>query len=489
MAKRPKKNKHTMILLLLVLVLLSGFYIWYLNRDKDDQIDESPSTVIATMDTDLIDTIYIKNDNLDMKLVLEDETWKLETDKNRPINQIYVRNMLNLVNNVRVEKEIHEKAEDLEQYGLKEPYAYLKAIQSDGKTIALSLGKEVATGDGYYAKIEGDDTVYIVPRIYKTNLSYSDIDMTYAEDGPSISTEDIYHIQVLKKEGEDFELILDSDYIYYNKNNPIHTWAILKPYEVPYSADNSKVNEILSNYQSFDFLSCKEYETENFADYGLDDPMATVLVEYYERDNQKLDDAEIDPDAIVLEEKNFKLLIGDKDDQGNYYVRKDGDNAVYTMRASYVNNMLEVDAFSIISKFVSIHNIDAIDHIDIDISGKPYTMEIKRETITNEDGQEEIKASYYYNGKVVEEDVFKHVYQAMVGAKYDTQLKEEASNLGLEPVLTISYHIKDTDEIYTSKYYTYDDSFYLVDNGNPIRFTADKRKIDGIIKAIQEFKK
>ena len=33
------------------------------------------------MDTDLIDTKYIKNDESDMKLVLEDDTWVTEADK------------------------------------------------------------------------------------------------------------------------------------------------------------------------------------------------------------------------------------------------------------------------------------------------------------------------------------------------------------------------------------------------------------------------
>lgn len=34
MAKRKKKNQTTLISLLVVLVLLAGFYVWYLNRDK-----------------------------------------------------------------------------------------------------------------------------------------------------------------------------------------------------------------------------------------------------------------------------------------------------------------------------------------------------------------------------------------------------------------------------------------------------------------------
>ena len=97
------------------------------------------------------------------------------------------------------------------------------------------------------------------------------------------------------------------------------------------------------------------------------------------------------------------------------------------------------NAFSILSTFISIYNIETVDRIDIDISGKPYTMEIKREVTTDSEGNEETKASYYYNGKEVEEDTFKDVYQVMIGAKFDTQLKEEVSLKELDPFLP--YHI------------------------------------------------
>lgn len=502
MAKRKKKNQITLISLLLALVLLTGFYVWYMNRDKfggsgnladeDSESDEEASLIIADMDLDLVNTIYYKNENADMTFVLEDERWKLEADKNRPINQDYIRNMLNLVDQVKADRLVHENPEDLEQYGLLEPYASLELVQSDGNGVKLSLGNEISGGQGYYAKIEGNDAVYILPNIYKTHLSHSDAQMTYVEDGPSITSNNIYHIEVLQRDGEDFELIYDPDSKYHKVGNPMLAWAILKPYEEVYSADSSKVSEILDNFDSFDFLTSIEYQTEEFDKYGLEEPSASVLVDYYEQYTKPLEEPVTDSDTgeeiteeTITEEKSIKIYIGDKDDSGDYYVRKDGDKAVYTMKATSIDGMLNVDAFSIFSPFISIHNIDTVDRIDIDISGKSYTMEIKRETIVNEDDEEEVKESYYYNGILVEEDVFKDVYQDIIGAKYDTQLKEPASAEGLELILTISYHLN-TGETYSTNYYPYDDSFYLVDNGNVIRFTTDKRNIDGIIKSVHE---
>lgn len=499
MSKKKRKNRITLISLTGLLVVMLCFYIWYLNRDKlnkSDGSDEDTSLVMATMDSDLINKIHYKHENADMTFVFENDKWVYVDDKERPINQNYIEDMLNLVNEIKAERIVTENPDDLEQYGLTDPYAWLEVTQSDGKSLALTIGDKVTGGLGYYAMIDSSDTVFIVSSVYGSSLSYSETSMTEINQGPGIVADNIYHIEVVKRDGDDFELIYDPDSKYHEAGTTLLSWAILKPYDEPCAADSSKVSGILTDFNNFYFLSCVEYKAEDFAKYGLDNPAASIFIEYYDEHEEELDEPETDPDTgeeittkTVTEEKSFKIYIGNKDEKGNYYIRKDGDNAVYTMSASDVDSMLNVDVFDLMSRFISIHNIDSVDRIDIDISGKTYTMEIKRKVTTDEKGNEETVATYYYNGKQVEEDVFKEVYQTMISAKYDTQLKEEVSEKGQEPILTITYHMKDNDKSYTTRYYTYDESLYLVDTGGPVRFTADKRRIDKIINAIKEFKK
>lgn len=502
MAKRKKKNQTTLISLLVVLVLLAGFYVWYLNRDKfgassqeESGANSNSDLVIDTMDPELVNKIHFKNEKADMTFVLEDDTWVYTEDKLRPIKQNYVQNMISLVDEIKADRLVNEKPEDIKQFGLETPFAYIEAYQSDGKRVAISIGNKVTGGQGYYAMVEGREPVYIFPTIYGTYLSYSDANMTQVEHGPNIESNDIYHLEVLQKDGDDFELIYDPDSVYHIAGTPFLSWAILKPYEEVYSAESSKVSDLLANYSNFNFLSCIEYDSKDFAGYGLEEPRASVFIEYYEQYTEELDEPETDPDTgeeittrTVTEEKSFRLFIGDTDDNGDYYVRKDGDNAVYTMNDTIVDKMLNIDTFSILSTFVNIYNIETVNKIDIEIEGKPYSMEITKKTVTNEEGEEEEEKTYYYNGDVVEEDVFKKVYQAMIGAKLDSQLNKEVSVDGLEPVLTLSYHVEGISEPFTTSYYPYDESFYLIDSGQTIRFVADRRKIDKIIDAIKEFK-
>ena len=167
MTKRKKKNLLTLIFLVVMLGLMSGFYVWYLNKNKDrgETASEDDSLILATMDPELIERIHFKNDEADMILILEDDTWVTEADKERPIKQNYVDNMISIIDEVKAERIVDEKPEDLAQYGLVSPYASLKATQSDGKSVTLLLGDEVSGGQGYYAKLDGNDTVFIVPTL------------------------------------------------------------------------------------------------------------------------------------------------------------------------------------------------------------------------------------------------------------------------------------------------------------------------------------
>lgn len=465
---------------MVLLAVLSGFYIWNSNRDvfhsKDNEKDAAneASQIIASLDSEFIDRIHFKNANADMTLVLEDNIWVSLDDKLRPIKQNYVQNMVRLVSVVKTSRTVDENPENLKQYGLSSPYTYIEASQSDGKKIALSIGNKLANGQGCYAKLDGDTAVYILSTEYANKLSYSDINMTDVEHGPNITTEDIYHLELLREDGEDFELIYDPDSIYIDI--PLISWAILKPYDEVYGADSTKALELLSNYSSFRFEQCIEYKADDIGKYGLDKPKASILVEYNKQN----------PGEDIIQ-NSFKLYIGDQDDNGDSYVMKDGDSAVYTMKKYYIDNMTNIDPFSVLNTFVSIHNISSVDKIDVNIEGTSYIMEIKRGYITNDEGEQETHSTYYFNGVITEERVFKDLYQLIAGAKIDSQLNKDISVSDDEPLLTISYYITDSEQPITSKYYVYDDVFYLIDKGNKIRFVADKRRIDKIMDAFREY--
>jgi hypothetical protein len=503
MSGRKRKNAVTLISLLLATVALIVFYLWYSGRDqeagKKDTTQESGDTAVnlelAKLDTTLINTIRLVNQGADLKLHLQNDLWKSEAEPDRPINQDKVKDMLNLAAVVKAKQLIIEKPEDPAEYGLKEPAIYFEAVQEDGTSLRINIGDKAITGNGYYAQVNDSETVYLLDTSYGTRLAYSLLDMTALESIPLITTDNIYHILVEKKDGDSFELLHDKENTVDSTGSGIFPWSVLKPYEEGYSADGSKVSELLPKYTGLKYVQNIDYAGKDLAKYGLAEPAATITIGYYETRTETLEKPETDPNTgeeikekTFKEEKSYKLHVGGKDDGENYYVRPEGSSSVYTMKAEKVDPMLQVNPFGVLSSFVTIPNIENVNKIDIKIDGQTYTMEIKRETTKDTEGKETTQATYYYNGKTVEEGVFKDVYQIIIGAGYDKEIVDPVKEEDFHPTLSFTYHLTNGQTL-TAAYMPYNDNFYVVrTQDNPIRFFSDKREIEEIIAAIKEFK-
>ncbi len=513
MSRRKRKNAITLISLLLATAALIVFYFWYSGREQesgkkdsdqqgsmqDNEGNATPDTAVnlelAKMDTALINTIHLVNQNTDLKLNLDGKLWKSEAETERPINQEKVVDMLNLAAVVKAKKLIMEKPADPAEYGLAEPAIYFEAIQSDGKALRLNIGDKAITGDGYYAQVNDSDTVYLLDTTYGTRMAYSDLDMTAIENVPVITADSIYHIVVEKKDGNNFELLYDTENKADKTGSGMFPWVVLQPYEEGYSADGTKVSDLLLNYASIKFVQNIDYTGKELGKYGLEEPAAAITIGYYETRTETLDKPETDPNTgqeitekTYKDEKSYKIYVGNSDGGENYYVRPEGSSSVYTMKAETADKMLQTNPFGVLTSFITIPNIDTVNKIEISIDGQPYTMEIGRDTAKDETGKEITTATYYYNGKTVEEKVFKDVYQIIILAGYDKEIAEPVKEEDFTPTLSITYHLTNGNTL-TSSYMPYNESFYIVrTQDNPIRFYSDKREIEEIITAIKDFK-
>ena len=497
MAKRKKKTTLTMVTLLLALAFLIVFYLWYSNREETsgNEAESKAKITLAEIDKNNIQQLHFQNKEVNLNLYLEGEVWLSQEDPNRPINQDKVDNLLNVIDRVEAERLVLENPEDISEFGLDEPVLFLEATSKDNQVVSLKIGSQTSTKEGYYGMVNDDPNVYLFSNNYRTGMDYRDVDMTEKEDLPSVAAEGVKHLTITMREGDNFELVNDPDNQISAPGALIFPWIIYQPYEEGVIADTAKVNEYLGNYASLVYDHCVNYQAEDLSDYGLDQPYATIHIEYEQTNVITLEEPEVNPETgeeikqkTEVEDKEFTLLIGDQNDDGDYFVRMVDSDAVYVMDASDVENMLEVDVFAMVSKHINMPNIANVDHITIQVEDSSYTMEIERNTITNEEGEEETEEIYYYNGQVIEEDDFKGIYRRLISAAYDAPIKEELDITGLKPVITISYHIAESDKTVSSSYLPYDESFYIVDNGRKVRFYADKRKIDDIVSAVVVFK-
>ncbi len=497
MAKRKKRNFATLISLLLVLVALIGIYYWNSNREvKPKEDSKTDSFQLAKIeDTSKLTALHYRTKDTEMTLIKDGEVWKLENEPERPINQDKVAGLIGLISNITAERLVTEKPDNPADFGLAEPSGYLQGTLSDGTTVTLEVGVMVPSKDGYYGIVNEDGKVYLLATNYGSGFHYTVTSITAVAEAPSITADSIYHIAVDNREGEDFEIINDSSLGLGNIGSEVYSWHILKPYKEGYSAEASKVATVQENYTGLSYESCVEYNAADLSLYGLDNPLAILTLGYTEERTEKLSKPEKDPatgkeitDKTYQEPKEYKLLIGNQDKtNNNYYVLEAGTKVVYTMAAATVEKMLVVDPFSVMSSFINIPNVNTVDQIDITVDGKAYQFTIDHKTVKGEDGKDSIENTYYFNGTKANEDGFTDLYQVLVVAKYDAIIKDEV-NTNVTPHLTIRYQLNDPAKtVIGASFLPYDQSFYLIDTNGEIKFYADKRSIDDIVKKIVEY--
>lgn len=495
MTKRKKRNAVTLVSLLLALVALIGVYVWYSNRDTEEENTDAASDIpLATVDTSKVTAIHYIGSDADIKLVLQDGVWKSEEEPDRPINQDNVTSMLNAIKDIKAYQKVTDSSDNLADFGMDQPAAYIQVTQEDGKTVSLKLGSQAVTGDGYYAIVNDEATVYLVGMTYKSGLSFSNLDMTEIIKAPEIAAENITYIHVNNRDGEEVELKYNETPLIDNSGSKIDNWQLIKPYGGGFSADSDKVSELQANYAAFDFIDCVDYKGEDLSEYGLDNPLATIDIGYFETTEpsvtpQPTTAAGTEAAEAQKVNKEYKIYIGNKNDNGDYYVKSDGLNAVYTLSGDSVDKMLQIDVFGIMSHYVALPNIAMVDMVSADINGQQYKMEIKHAQKSN-DKEDDAKDTYSFQGKDVEEKDFKDLYQIMIGIQYDAALKEEVDISKLKPVMTLSYHLfGDNETTLTDSFLPYNDSFYITDIGKGIYFLADKREVDQVIEQITGFNK
>jgi hypothetical protein len=490
MAKRKKKNAITMVSLLLALVVLIGVYVWYSNKGTEkDNTDDTKSISLEMVDPSKVTAFHYVGADADMNFVLKDGVWQSKEEPDRPINQDNINNILNTISNITAMKLIEDSPSNLADFGLDAPKPYIEVTLADGSKMSFKVGVQAASGEGYYAMVNDNNKVYLVDNSYNTGLTYTNLSMTKLVNGPAVKAENINYINVEKRDSENVELKLMPNGANDNSGYGA-SWQYLKPYGDGYTADSNAISTLLQNYTSFNYTGCVDYKGDDLAKYGLDKPAASITVGYYETDSKPTPTPSTSggPQSQNKVGKIYKIYIGNKTEDGNYYVRVNDLNSVYLLLSTTVDAMLNVDPFTQLNKYAAIPNVLKVDKVTAEINGTTYAMTVKTTKTKDKENNEVIKQSFTFNGKDAEEETFKTLYRSLVSVMYDSQLNEKVDITKLKPVLKLSFHLTTDDSTISLTCLPYNDSFYIVDKGTGKYFLADKRKVDLVVSNITKFK-
>lgn len=236
-----------------------------------------------------------------------------------------------------------------EEYGLDEPRATITVTTSSGKKYVLHVGKEIVSGNGYYVRLVGRDTVYIfntyigktalvpietyvspVLAYPVTSTNYMFIHNfvvnrhTYSEDGTPTLTHDIAltYWEMSERENTEFKT---------------QAYQMMDPDLMAYTPSSDAVYSVMNPFITMDYVTVKKLGVtdEALKQYGLDNPAKSL---YYEFETT---DADGNPYYL----KNY-IYVSALNENGTYYatatVYGSSDKTNYKRLSAY-DQIVEAD--------------------------------------------------------------------------------------------------------------------------------------------------
>lgn len=334
----------------------------------------------------------------------------------------YFNSFANTFSALEARKLVTDAPEDLSAYGFDEPLASLKAEFKD-ETVTVLLGNVETTTNGYYAKLESSDSVYLLTsgvggRLLSDKLYYLEREITPGYD----SNEELTFDKIVLSGSVRDEIVIlptpDSEDETYAE---IFAYEIVAPASAPYDISGT---DFLTGF----FLLYADTVVEiapdeaTLKEYGFDNPYSI---------------AEIESSA-----GDFTVTVGKVD--GEYcYVMNAVDDVIYRCPVTSVG-WLETQYQDLVSSMFLVPHIYTVSNVDIVTADKSYNY-----TVSYDESIDTVFAKC--NNKTVNTANFQKFYQVLVSCYLENYNTERVEG---EPYMTLTYTYadggSDTVEFYTS---------------------------------------
>ena len=352
-----KLYKTAIIVIIILAVGIAGFFIVreIVKRNTPSTVYEL-NAVITGVRSDSVNEIVIENDGIIISLKKDSNTvydsdgtkrvveaWYIVGEEETALAQDIVDSLVVAVSNLIAKEVIEKEAEDLSQYGLDSGYSVAVKTE-DGIEFKVLLGDMLYNRDGYYAKLEDDNTVYSIA-LYSAYELYT-------------SRGEILDLNIFKgtlSEVTAFSLVKKEEPMFTIQSESVITWVMTEPVEA--RADVTNSDEMIDSLLS---LAVEEYidvNPQELALYGLQKPSYSL--------------------SITTEGGVQTLLIGSENIiEKTFYAMMEGKNEVFTVDASTLT-FLDNEAIDMVYGYPFIPAITNIKNVDIDIAGMQMLFEME----------------------------------------------------------------------------------------------------------------
>ena len=512
------KKSTKLVSAVVVLAVLGGVYVglntYVSKEEKTESSEEESKTEVFSVKTDDIKSLEFIVDKKEVTFEKKDDSWVKKDETAFPVNQTTLDSAASAIEKVEADR-VLEDVEDLTEYGLDSPSNTVTVDTADGTT-KLNIGDENTSTNQYYISRDDDDsTVYVVAADTVSPFMNSLYDYAQGEDFPTIDSSTVKKVQVSE----------DKDSYVLEENSDGATWDVSGDGSSDKeSADTTAAGNVTSGLGSFAFDQFVNYNAEDLSQYGLDKPYATITVDYQEEvkddstdstesgendstasesdpessDSTDTDSSSEDADSAdstnasddsdssedsktTTVDKQLVIYVGDEAGDGSRYVTVD-NKQIYTMSTDTLSAVIDktpLDLWSLIVNYLSVKNLD---QLQVTYGETTSTVNVSRETSTDDDGNEKETTTYQLDGKEIESTTFTTFYNKLINMAGQKRLTE-AYTPASDPEMTAVFTDSDKNQT-TVTFYSYDTNYYAAVVGDKV-FLVNKMTVKEMFNAYE----
>jgi hypothetical protein len=297
-------------LILLVVALGLGAYIYFVESKRDPNEGEKKAKVF-TVDPAKIEEVEVHaSSGAVTKLKKTGEHWAIVAPAQAAADEPAVSSLVDALASLEVDKVLDENPTSLAQFGL-DPARYSVAfkVTGDPATHRIVIGNKTPTGSGLYARVEGQNRLFLAPAAQDETLNRTTFDLR--DKRVLVFTRDAVDAVALAAKGSPAIAVA-------KKGND---WRLTAPIDA--RADFSPVDGLIGRLDQVHMLSLVSEGAEPTAaelkTYGLDSPQLIA--------------------TVGAGSSKATLAIGAKKDDSNLYARDLSRPMVFTVEPALLADL------------------------------------------------------------------------------------------------------------------------------------------------------
>lgn len=242
-------------------------------------------------------------------------------------------------------------------------------------------------------------------------------------------------------------------------------WSIAVPYEGMVSVDTENLYELLETAAQ---LPCVPVSGISSGEAGTEGSQTSLLIAY-NGEQEEGEKGGADPT------KTRKILVGNQDGDGNYYVEIEGGNSICQVSQLWLDTILELDPYQYILKIPFLVGIDTVEQVNVSIGDD--TLQMQRD-----------EADCRIDGREVEESEYNTLYNQLMSVLISGQVQEKPVDSDQRtPVLQMQFfrNTENAPDVEVT-YYEYDEEHMSINVNGKEFFLADREDVENLQEQVKK---